>query len=59
MTDDTLALFRSSVPDGQNLHGWNEDSMKRPGAKQLFCSNLVAVICGSLKDQFLRFGKRT
>lgn len=56
VTDDTLALCRSRLPDGQNLQWWNEDNMKRPGAKQFFCTNLVAGAFGNLRDQFSRFG---
>lgn len=58
VTDDTLALFRSRPPDGQNLPWWNEDNMRRPGAKQFFCSNLVTRGFGNLRDQFSRFGGR-
>lgn len=28
--EDTLALFISSLADGQDLHWWNEDSRKGP-----------------------------
>lgn len=45
----TLTLFRRSLPDGQNLQWWNEDSRKGPGAKQFFFSNLVAATFGNLR----------
>lgn len=60
VTDDTLTLFRSSLPDGQDLQWWNEDRMKGPGAKQVFCNNLVAATFGNLRDQVPRHrGKKT
>lgn len=57
MTDDTQTLFRRRLPDGQNLQWWNEDSMKGPGAKQCFFSNLVAATFGNLRDQVPRYRK--